>query len=320
MGQRFAGATIAVMDTTANPSTRSSAAPAGTINRIAVGVDGLPEGNDAVALGITLARVTGAELMLVAVHAEPLVMPPIGIEWTSLRKETHAMLRRARTKLAPKARLVVETDVSVPRALHRVVEREHRDLLVMGSSRHAPEGRVRIGKRTRQLLCRFECPLAVAPRGYHQQPHTGFARVGVGYDGGAESQAALDLAASIANAAGAELHVQAVVDDRLPPVWWSGIAKTGVDLPEWQETLAEEAEKVGIETQAAAAKTAANATTAVSTGRPADALRELSEAVDLLVIGSRRWGPMARLLLGSTGEALLHDAACPVLVVPRPSA
>ena len=46
---------------------------------------------------------------------------------------------------------------------------------------------------------------------------------------------------------------------------------------------------------------------------------ELGEQVDLLVIGSRRWGAATRVLVGSTGEALLHDAACPVLVVPRPA-
>jgi hypothetical protein len=28
---------------------------------------------------------------------------------------------------------------------------------------------------------------------------------------------------------------------------------------------------------------------------------------------------MARLVLGSTGEALLHDARCPILVAPRPT-
>jgi nucleotide-binding universal stress UspA family protein len=51
-------------------------------------------------------------------------------------------------------------------------------------------------------------------------------------------------------------------------------------------------------------------------GRPADWLLDLCEHVDLVVIGSRRWGAVARLMLGSTGEALMHDASCPVLVVP----
>jgi nucleotide-binding universal stress UspA family protein len=51
--------------------------------------------------------------------------------------------------------------------------------------------------------------------------------------------------------------------------------------------------------------------------RPSSALLELSAHVDLIVIGSRRRGPVARLVLGSTGEAVVHDARCPILVAPR---
>jgi nucleotide-binding universal stress UspA family protein len=319
MDRRFARATIRPMEIATTPSTQSPAPARATIARIAVGVDGFPEGNDAVALGMALARVTGAELMLVAVHEEPIVLPPIGIEWRALRKEAQAMLRKVRDRFAPDARITVETDLSVARALHRVVQQHHRDLLVMGSSRHVPEGRLRIGKRTRQLLCRFECPLAVAPRGYHKERHARFTRVGVGYDGGPESRAALELAGSIAEAAGAELRVHVVIDDRLPPIWWSGLG-IATRLPEWEDALSAEIERLRAEAEDAASRTGARATTAVTRGRPADALLELTESVDLLVIGSRRWGPVARLLLGSTGEALLHDGACPVLVVPRPPA
>ena len=55
--------------------------------------------------------------------------------------------------------------------------------------------------------------------------------------------------------------------------------------------------------------TGARARAEVTRGRPANALLTLSERVDLLVIGSRRWGPAARLLLGSTGSAVMHNAA-----------
>jgi nucleotide-binding universal stress UspA family protein len=51
---------------------------------------------------------------------------------------------------------------------------------------------------------------------------------------------------------------------------------------------------------------------------PAASLLDLSAVTDLLVIGSRRWGPLARLLLGGTGEALIHGAHCSLLIVPRP--
>jgi nucleotide-binding universal stress UspA family protein len=54
-------------------------------------------------------------------------------------------------------------------------------------------------------------------------------------------------------------------------------------------------------------------------GSPA---REIAEAcregVDLLVTGSRGYGPMTRVLLGSVSRRLVDEAPCPVLVVPRP--
>jgi nucleotide-binding universal stress UspA family protein len=42
--------------------------------------------------------------------------------------------------------------------------------------------------------------------------------------------------------------------------------------------------------------------------------------VDLLVCGSRGYGPMQRALLGSVSEELIARARQPVLVVPRPAA
>jgi nucleotide-binding universal stress UspA family protein len=288
-------------------------APA-AISRIAVGIDGFPEGQDAAALGAAMARMTGAEVMLVAVHSAPLFPVP-GWDWRSLRKEAERTLRDARRAFAPEARTVAETDMSIPRAMQRVVRREHRDLLVLGSSRQAPDGRVRIGKRTRQLLCHFECPLAIAPRGMHSEPDIHIKRIGVGYDGGAESEAALELAGSMAHA-GAALHVRAVVDDRVPVLLRSALG--GLVATEWRDVIAEEQQRLHDQAVAAAEATGATVKVEVLCGRPADALLALTGEVDLLVIGSRRWGPTARVLLGSTGEAVLQDAGCPVLAVPRP--
>ena len=48
-----------------------------------------------------------------------------------------------------------------------------------------------------------------------------------------------------------------------------------------------------------------------------DELVGLSEQVDLLVLGSRGYGPVRRALLGGSADRIVHAAACPVLVVPR---
>jgi nucleotide-binding universal stress UspA family protein len=298
----------------ATTSGKAAAPSPAAISRIAVGIDGFPEGQDAAALGAAIARLTGAHVMLVAVHSAPLFPVP-GWDWRSLRKEADRTLGDVRRAFAPGARTVAETDVSIPRALHRVVRREHRDLLVLGSSRQAPDGHVRIGKRTRQLLSHFECALAIAPRGMHSEPDIQLKRIGVGYDGGPESEAALELAGSMARA-GAELQVRAVVDDRVPMLLRSALG--GLVATEWADVIAEKQQRLHDQALAAAKATGATLNVEVLGGRPADALLALSGEVDLLVIGSRRWGPTARVLLGSTGEALLQDAACPVLAVPRP--
>jgi hypothetical protein len=55
-------------------------------------------------------------------------------------------------------------------------------------------------------------------------------------------------------------------------------------------------------------------------GRAGAELVRAAETVDLLVVGSRGWGPLSRVALGSTSDWLTHHAPCPVIVVPRPDA
>lgn len=297
----------------AQQQTRGSVAQ--PVARIVAGIDGFPEGRDAAALGHALAQATGAELMLVAVHSAPLLPAPPEFSYRSLRKQSQLVLREVRDSLAPGARTVTATDHSVAHALQKLVRRHHCDLLVLGSSRLGGEGRVRIGKRTRQLLCHFECALAVAPRGLHTN-FPRLERIGVGYDGGPESEAALALAAAVAIGAGAELQIVVAVDDRPPAFGWSTLG--GVLGMTWSEVIAGEADRLRTSALAAGERVAEEVDVKVAQGRPATALLALSQEVDLLVIGSRRWGPSARVLLGSTGEALMHDAACAVVAVPRP--
>jgi nucleotide-binding universal stress UspA family protein len=294
--------------------TQPAARPS-NIAHIAVGVSAYPEGHDAASLGAALARATGADLMLIGVLSDPLVLPP-AISWKNLRKGVQAALAQIRDQVMPDARVVVRTDVSVARALRSVVARQHRDLLVVGSSHKAPEGSVRIGKRARQLIGYAGCALAIAPRGMHNKTDIPFRRIGVGYDGSPESGAALSLAASIALAAGAQLDVCCVVDDRARAARWSPGAAEAV-MRELDDRARAELER--LREQAVTETHALDRTARVDVrrGRPADALLDLCADVDLLVIGSRRWGAVARLLLGSTGESLAYHATCPLLIVPR---
>jgi nucleotide-binding universal stress UspA family protein len=57
--------------------------------------------------------------------------------------------------------------------------------------------------------------------------------------------------------------------------------------------------------------------TDVTKGAAGPFLAERSESLDLLVCGSRRYGPLRAVLLGSVTADVLSHAACPVVVVPR---
>ena len=53
-------------------------------------------------------------------------------------------------------------------------------------------------------------------------------------------------------------------------------------------------------------------------GGAAAVLLDAARHADLLVVGSRRHGPLGRLVLGSVSTVCTHHAPCPVVVVPEP--
>ena len=52
-------------------------------------------------------------------------------------------------------------------------------------------------------------------------------------------------------------------------------------------------------------------------GLPGEELAAFGDEVDILVVGSRGYGPLRRLVLGSTSEYLQRHARCALLVLPR---
>ena len=94
--------------------------------RIAVGVDGSSTGDDAAVPGAALAQAAEAELILVAVHPDPIAVLPPELDWKGVHEQAHRILAKTRRTLAPPGRTSGETDSSAARALARVVQRELR--------------------------------------------------------------------------------------------------------------------------------------------------------------------------------------------------
>jgi nucleotide-binding universal stress UspA family protein len=166
---------------------------------------------------------------------------------------------------------------------------------------------VLLGDDTRGALDGVSSALAVAPRGYAHSDAR-LRRVGVGYDGSAESEHALELARAFADRDGAEVTVLQVVT----------FHEVGGHQPSayegWPVAIDREVDRC---TERLAAIDGVSAT--VAYGAPGEELVALAKGLDLLIVGSRGYGPVRRLLHGSVSRYLVSHAPCPVLVLARAS-
>jgi nucleotide-binding universal stress UspA family protein len=282
---------------------------------IVVGSDGYERGRGAVSLAHAIASAAGAPLVLVGVHHNPPL--PFPERYADQRTGLEHALRAMRDELAPEAIIRVAAGLSPAHALRHVAAAEEADLLIVGSRHRRRLQRIVESDHAMQVLHGAPCAVAVAPDPL--APDAQLQRIGVGIDSTPESELALAMARDLAERTGARLWLHAVVDDTIAS--WVGLSAMAspadvfrdiidVRLDVARELLAERLERCrGVP---------ADGTVVV--GSPAGELILASEGLDLLVLGSRRWGPVRRLALGSTSERVIRHTACPVLVPPRDAA
>ena len=285
------------------------------MSKIIVGVDESPGSADAIALASTLAGITGATLMLVNVYPYD-TQPSRAINAAYekfMRDDSNALLERLRSAHGDDTVQVhAIPDPSPARALHELAEREDAGLIVVGSTHTGRAGRVVPGSTAERLLHGSPCPVAVAPKNHANRTQSDPKIVGCGYDGTPAAERALDAAHRLAAATGARLrvirafHPVATVPQR-------GIAVGG---DSYNDTLLQQAVD---ELDAAVAKLDSDprGEPLFAVGDPAVALAEASDDVDLLVLGSRGYGPLHAVLVGGISGRVVRDAGCPVIVLPR---
>lgn len=271
---------------------------------ILIGVDGRQGGRDAIVLARQLAA-PDAVLTFVHTFGDEFVLGHrAALEEPYQRQDAHDLLTVERDTAGVDARLVALAAVPPGRGLHQLAERRAADLIVVGSTRHAVLGRVLMGDDTRAAFNGAPCAVAVAPRGYAQTAQP-FNKLGVGYDDSAESQAALACARELASEQGAAVTAMWVVS--LENV------KEETPLPaDWPKTAGELVERCHDRLRQIEGLDGVSVY-----GGPREELARLSHDVDLLIVGSRGFGPVQRLFHGSVSHYLMRHVACPLLVLPR---
>ena len=283
----------------------------GPFEHAVVGIDGRHGGRDAIALAQVLAA---ARLTLVSAYSyDPTISPSSRKRFEQiLRDDTVRSLEATRLAAGAEADLIAAPDPSPARALQRTARTLGADLIVVGSAHHGRAGRVLMGDVGRAVLHDSPCAVAVAPDRFAVHA-AGPRTVIVGFDGSAQAWDALRRAEAIAAARQLPLHVCVVCAD--PPMLAAATAYAGT----LDEIRSEDAERAARVLANALARLPAEAHGEVRHGRPATELAAAAGPSDLIVVGSRGWGTVRRIALGSTADRLVHDAPCPVLVLPRPA-
>jgi nucleotide-binding universal stress UspA family protein len=280
-----------------------------------VGVDAGDRSRDAIALAKQLAAGFPGGLLAVYVHT----LQELDLLTTGSRvEEVEAIVAAdAKAKLDAVRALAAEMgapevqlhkDSSAAAGLHEEAVARSAALVVLGSSNRSVLGRVLPGGTADRLLSGSPVPVAVAPHGYADR-ETACALIGVGFDGSPEARQAAEWAADLANRRGASLQVIAIYTQLM---FGSVVAGGAYGTKTVNQVMAEQ-----LQSEAEQLAAALSAESHVFRGDAGKALVEHSEPLDLLVLGSRGYGPLKSVLLGSVSSFVIRHAGCPVLVVPR---
>jgi nucleotide-binding universal stress UspA family protein len=291
------------------------------VSRIVVGYDGRDPARDALALAMQFADVSGNRVLLVAVF--PYTQRLIG--GLGYEQLLAADAKRVFEPIEEEFGTRVETRAigghSPARVLHDVAEAETASMLVVGSSERGPIGRVVPGSVGERLLHGAPCPVAVAPRGFADRERRSLQHFAVAFDGSRQSWAALAFAGDLAGPAHAHVDLVGVL------VPWSPPGPAAFRYAELSEMV--DLDEVDRERRADLEKRLDNALGELpepvrghAVLLSGDAADELSiwaarEQIDLLLCGSRGYGPLHRVLTGGVSAALARQAPTALVVVPR---
>ena len=274
-------------------------------------------GPDLVAFARRWSRAAGEPVTFVTVYPghAPLGAGRVDAEWVAYnREEAERVLAEAKALVGEgsPARFHAVAADSASHGLHDLVEGVSDDpaVVVLGSRKSRGSRRTNPGSTAERLLQGSPAAVALVPWGYDASPDQPLARVTVAYLATPDGGVALTAATRIAQRLHARLEVVSVVPDTRVVPSLGDVRRFGEEQrAAYQESL---------DAAVASLPAGVQGSGRLLDGPTVDALADLtSDETDLLVCGSRGYGPARRVLLGGVSSRVLRHARVPVVVVPR---
>lgn len=282
---------------------------------LTVGYLATPTGDDGVALAAALARTFDADVDVVLVVREELpdghpgraqyqeLLIEKGKQWVAKAVGTL-------TGAAKSVDATVLVGETFAEELEKFAEAHESDLIVVGGARDGFFGGHVIGPVSSALLHSSTIPVALAPRGYAEDPPETIAAVTAAVPSRPGDDNPLPFAITLASAANLSIRMVSLVSaENLAE------AEDLKDLRAMQVSAAQE--NLGV--AARALPDSPDIESLVADGMTLEsALKKLSWAPDdILVVGSSRFAAPKRIFLGSTASRILAGTDAPVIVIPR---
>jgi nucleotide-binding universal stress UspA family protein len=289
---------------------------------VLVAIDGSPAARAALATAVAFPWPSGADARAVIARrgfsgAQVPADWPAAV-WAALDASLtriRAGARRGLRRRWPEAEAIV-VDQPVVAAILAEADRVDASVIVVGSRGYTALGRLLLGSVSRGVVRQARVPVLVAkgrPRPVR--------RLVIGLDGSPNARKAVRFVAGLPAPAGGRVTLARVVEPiRVPSVGLAPASVRGTVRAQADALTARSIRRARRETEAAAARLTRagwRARPVVRLGVPLPKLlgTTTAERADLLVVGARGVGGVARLLLGSVAEGALTRSRVPVLIV-----
>jgi nucleotide-binding universal stress UspA family protein len=287
--------------------------------RVLLATDGSKDALGAAAYLKTLPLPPPATVRIVAVVSLPVFAADVAsapLLKRSMLDRAQGIVEEARAALAP-AGFAVETDVSMgdPRAeIVRQAEEWRADLIVLGARGLGRVKRFLLGSVSDWIASHAHCAVLVV-----KGPPRKLGSVLVGMDGSEDSFRAVRFLRLLALPRPTKVRLLSVVERmRYPTTAPQSVhGQLVAMIKELEDERRAELDRVLERAATELDDKITRVTRYTPTGDPAEEIVATANDfdADLVVVGARGLGGIARVLLGSVSQKVLHHARCPVLIV-----